>query len=111
MYRSIKPIMITLVMTFSFIFIYGLVGVNLLRGQYFYCEQAITSSISIVGVITKYDCLDMGGNWIKAPRNFDNIFVAMLTLFELMTSEDWLTVAYMGIDAAGIDMQPIQNHN
>ena len=32
MYRCVKPIIITLVMTWSFIFIYGLIGVNLFRG-------------------------------------------------------------------------------
>lgn len=53
----------------------------------------------------------MGGSWINFARNFDNIFVAMLTLFEVMSSEDWLTVAYRGIDAVGIDMQPQRNHN
>ena len=45
----------------------------------------------------------MGGLWVKPPRNFDNILSAMLTLFEMMSSEDWLTPALMGVDASGID--------
>jgi len=28
----------------------------------------------------------------------------MLTIFEMMSSEDWLTPAYSGIDAVGVDM-------
>jgi len=27
----------------------------------------------------------------------------MLTIFEMMSSEDWLTPAYSGIDAVGVD--------
>jgi voltage-dependent calcium channel T type alpha-1G len=104
MYRSLKPITITLILTFSFIFMYGLIGVNLFRGAYNYCEQPKTSNISIVNVDTKFDCLNMGALWVKPPRNFDNIFSAMLTLFEMMSSEDWLTPAYMGIDYTGIDL-------
>jgi hypothetical protein len=53
----------------------------------------------------------MGSLWVRPPRNFDNIFAAMLTLFEMMSSDDWLTPAYMGIDARGIDLQPKENHN
>lgn len=53
----------------------------------------------------------MGSNWIKPPRNFDNIFSAMLTLFEMMSSEDWLTPAYMGIDSKGVDLNPVKNNN
>lgn len=46
MYRSLKPIMITLLLTFSFIFMYGLIGVNLFRGTYNYCERPLKSTIS-----------------------------------------------------------------
>jgi hypothetical protein len=35
----------------------------------------------------------------------------MLSLFEMMSSEDWLTTAYRGIDVVGIDMEPKKNHS
>jgi hypothetical protein len=44
----------------------------------------------------------MGAEWSQFARNFDNIFNAMLTLFEMMSSEDWLSTMYRGIDIAGI---------
>ena len=53
---------------------------------------------------TKFDCYNWGGTWVNFERNFDNILIAMLTLFEMMSSEDWLSTAYMGIDIVGIDM-------
>ena len=30
----------------------------------------------------------------------------MITLFEMMTGEGWLTVMYSGVDSRGIDLQP-----
>lgn len=61
--------------------------------------------------ITKYDCNNWGGTWVNFERNFDNIFIAMLSLFEMMSSEDWLTTAYRGIDVVDIDMEPKKNHS
>jgi hypothetical protein len=29
----------------------------------------------------------------------------------MMSSEDWLTTAYRGIDVVGIDMEPKKNHS
>ena len=36
---------------------------------------------------------------------------AMLTLFEISTTEGWTDVMFEAIDAAGIDMQPIRNNS
>jgi hypothetical protein len=41
--------------------------------------------------------------------NFDNVFQAMMTQFQMMTTEGWQKVMYNGIDATGIDMQPKKN--
>ena len=38
MIRSIKPIIVALVLSFTFIFIYGIIGVSIFRGKYFYCQ-------------------------------------------------------------------------
>jgi voltage-dependent calcium channel T type alpha-1G len=55
---------------------------------------------------TKEDCLDNGGVWENSRSTFDNIMGATLTLFEMMTTEGWLTVMYNGMDARGIGIQP-----
>lgn len=59
--------------------------------------------MNITEINNKFDCLNYGGSWNNSKQNFDNIFTAMLTLFEMMTTEGWMTVLYMGIDATGID--------
>lgn len=55
--------------------------------------------------------MDLGGVWENEESNFDNIFTASLTLFEMMTTEGWLNVMYNGIDARDIHLQPKKNHN
>jgi len=86
-----------------------LIGVGIFRGQFYTCENAPKLKINSNKVSTKFDCLNFGGNWLNNKRNFDNIIIAILTLFEMMSSEDWLNVAYKGIDSTGIDMLPKQN--
>lgn len=45
------------------------------------------------------------------PQTFDHMGSAMATFFELSTTEGWVDVMYAGVDAAGVDMQPIRDHN
>jgi hypothetical protein len=40
---------------------------------------------------------------VNARSNFDDIYSAMLSLFEMMTTEGWITVMWGGVDAKGID--------
>ena len=49
--------------------------------------------------------------WREYYQNFDNVLIASIVLFEMMTTEGWITVMSNGIDAAGIEKQPIYNNN
>ena len=35
----------------------------------------------------------------------------MLILFQMMTTEGWMTVMYAGIDSRGVDLQPKKHNN
>ena len=48
--------------------------------------------------------------WVKLRANFDNVLLAMLTLFQISTTELWVDVAFSAVDAVGIDQQPVTNH-
>lgn len=37
--------------------------------------------------------------------------MAMLTLFQMMTTEGWMSVLYAGVDAVGVDQQPVQDYS
>jgi len=57
-------------------------------------------------------CLWLAADWVPTvPQNFDNVGNAMATLFELMSTEGWLTIMYAGVDARGIEMQPQRDHS
>ena len=61
-------------------------------------------------IVIKEDCINYGARWLANKHNFDNIFNASLTLFEMMTTEGWMQVMYSGIDAKGINRQPELNY-
>ena len=43
---------------------------------------------------------------MNSENNFDNIFNSAAVLFQIITTEGWLDVMYLGVDAVGIDKQP-----
>merc|ERR1740117_183005 len=45
------------------------------------------------------------------PQSFNNIFLAMSTLFECSTTEGWVDIMWAAVDATGTDMQPTRDHN
>ena len=60
---------------------------------------------------SKQVCRCLGADWgATVPQNFDSIFDAICTLFELSTTEGWMDVLYATVDATSVDMQPIKNH-
>jgi Ion transport protein len=54
-------------------------------------------------VTTKFDCLNLGGAWVNFDSNFDNLPVAISTLFQISTTEGWIDAMNAGIDSVGID--------
>ena len=63
-------------------------------------------------VTTKADCLANPSNkWENSQFNFDHLGIALLTLFVFSTKDGWVDIMYSGIDAVGVDKQPIENHN
>ena len=37
-----------------------------------------------------WDCYDLGGEWLLYDSNFDNVLHAMVTMFNMMTTEGWV---------------------
>ncbi|XP_048580456.1 voltage-dependent N-type calcium channel subunit alpha-1B isoform X2 [Nematostella vectensis] len=73
---SMRSILSLIFLLLLFIFIFALLGMQLFGGRF--------------------------STTLDAPRtNFDNFVKAMLAVFQIMTGEDWNTVMYNGIEAAG----------
>merc|ERR550519_2931403 len=74
--NAISSILSLLLLLFLFIFIFALLGMQLFGGQFNFPEGRPTS-------------------------NFDSITSALLTVFQILTGEDWNQVMYTSINAKG----------
>ncbi|CAF1490715.1 unnamed protein product [Adineta ricciae] len=104
---SIKPIGNVIVICCVFFVIFGILGVQLFKGQFYHCDGPQADTVT-----TKQECLSLPEHhWINQQYNFDNLFQALLTLFVLSSKDAWVSIMYNGIDAVGVDMQPKRNHS
>jgi voltage-gated cation channel len=88
---AIPSVFNVLIISLLFFMIYGIIGVNYFKGTFFSCEFGKNISLEMIYnsqelVNTKYDCLNQGGEWINADQNFDNVFEAISTLFQISTT-------------------------
>merc|ERR1719313_3209602 len=56
-------------------------------------------------------CNERGGLWLNFNQNFDNVGVAMLTLFEISTTEGWVDTMYAGTDGVEPHTTPYRDYN
>lgn len=74
--------------------------------------SCMTTYPSNMNPTSRFVCDCWGAEWDKAiDQNFDNIGTAMLTLFEIATTEGWVDVMYQAVDKTDIDMQPVRDTN
>ncbi|XP_008048411.1 voltage-dependent T-type calcium channel subunit alpha-1H, partial [Carlito syrichta] len=103
---SLRPIGNIVLICCAFFIIFGILGVQLFKGKFYYCEGADTRNIS-----TKAECRAAHYRWVRRKYNFDNLGQALMSLFVLSSKDGWVNIMYDGLDAVGIDQQPVQNHN
>uniref|UniRef100_A0A8C0JAA0 Calcium voltage-gated channel subunit alpha1 H n=1 Tax=Chelonoidis abingdonii TaxID=106734 RepID=A0A8C0JAA0_CHEAB len=103
---SLRPIGNIVLICCAFFIIFGILGVQLFKGKFYCCEGPDTKNIS-----TKADCTSMHYRWVRRKYNFDNLGQALMSLFVLSSKDGWVNIMYDGLDAVGIDQQPVQNHN
>ncbi|KAK1934630.1 Sodium channel protein 1 brain [Phytophthora citrophthora] len=80
-------------------------------------QQQWFTNTSCIGFPTdsltsKYVCGCWGADWGSAvPENFNNVGNAMISFFEISTTENWALLMVACIDATDVDMQPIRDNN
>ncbi|CAI2380762.1 unnamed protein product [Moneuplotes crassus] len=92
-----------------FLLIFAILGVSFFKGSFYSCDLGEGSENDSV----KYrdQCTQQGGRWKTADSNFDNVLIASITLFSIMTSEGWIDVMSNGVDSTGIDKEPKYKNN
>ncbi|XP_042240382.1 voltage-dependent T-type calcium channel subunit alpha-1G-like isoform X2 [Homarus americanus] len=104
---SLQPIGNIVLICCTFFIIFGILGVQLFKGSFFYCDGP-----DIKDVVTKADCVSNPENlWLNRKYNFDDLGQALMSLFVLSSKDGWVNIMYTGLDAVGVDMQPIENYS
>ncbi|CAM4831211.1 unnamed protein product [Rotaria magnacalcarata] len=104
---SLKPIGHIVVICCTFFIIFGILGVQLFKGKFYYCEGPYFRNVT-----TREQCEGMPAHrWRNQEYNFDNLGQALLCLFVLSSRDGWVQIMYNGIDAVEVDVQPIRNYN
>uniref|UniRef100_A0A3Q4GI03 Calcium voltage-gated channel subunit alpha1 Ia n=1 Tax=Neolamprologus brichardi TaxID=32507 RepID=A0A3Q4GI03_NEOBR len=104
---SLKPIGNIVLICCAFFIIFGILGVQLFKGKFFYCLGPDVKNIT-----NKSDCLQANYKWVHHKYNFDNLGQALMSLFVLASKDGWVNIMYHGLDAVGVDQQqPITNNN
>ncbi|NXP69060.1 CAC1G protein, partial [Chloropsis cyanopogon] len=103
---SLKPIGNIVVICCAFFIIFGILGVQLFKGKFFICQGEDTRNIT-----NKSDCTEASYKWVRHKYNFDNLGQALMSLFVLASKDGWVDIMYDGLDAVGVDQQPVMNYN
>uniref|UniRef100_I3KUX4 Calcium voltage-gated channel subunit alpha1 H n=1 Tax=Oreochromis niloticus TaxID=8128 RepID=I3KUX4_ORENI len=103
---SAKPIGNIVLICCVLFFFFGILGVQLFKGKFFYCEGENTSNIT-----NKAECLSANYTWVRKEYNFDNLPQALIALFVMYSKDGWMNIMYDGLDAVGVDQQPVKNYN
>ncbi|XP_073707811.1 voltage-dependent T-type calcium channel subunit alpha-1I [Garra rufa] len=103
---SLKPIGNIVLICCAFFIIFGILGVQLFKGKFYYCV-----GLDVKNVTNKSDCLSANYRWVHHKYNFDNLGQALMSLFVLASKDGWVNIMYHGLDAVGINQQPVINNN
>ncbi|XP_021929198.1 voltage-dependent T-type calcium channel subunit alpha-1H-like isoform X2 [Zootermopsis nevadensis] len=104
---SLRPIGNIVLICCTFFIIFGILGVQLFKGAFYYCEGP-----DIKNVRNRTGCeADSRNVWINRKYNFDDLGKALMSLFVLSSRDGWVNIMYTGLDAVGVDQQPIENYS
>lgn len=109
--NAVPSIINALVIALLFFLLFAIFGTTYFKGKFFYCmEDNISKMFDSSEIVTKWDCLTMGGDWINQPVNFDNVLNSMAALFVLSSTEGWGDIMMKGTDTVDIDYNPVLNN-
>lgn len=103
---SLRPIGNIVLICCTFFIIFGILGVQLFKGTFYFCRGE-----NLTGIATFNDCISYNYKWENQKYNFDDLGQALMSLFVLSSRDGWVNIMYNGLDAVGEDLQPIINHS
>ncbi|RZC35961.1 voltage-dependent T-type calcium channel subunit alpha-1G, partial [Asbolus verrucosus] len=103
---SLRPIGNIVLICCTFFIIFGILGVQLFKGSFYYCKGE-----NLTGIVDRNDCITRKYDWENQKYNFDDLGQALMSLFVLSSRDGWVNIMYNGLDAVGVDQQPVINYS
>ena len=87
-----------------FLDVFAILGVQMFGGRFGRCADAPS-------LTSRAACEGASHEWSNpAFGHFDNVWSAMLLLFEMASLEGWTEVMFAGVDAVGVGVAPVRDH-
>ena len=86
-----------------FFLIFGILFVSYFKGKFYQCSHDHIANADFSTILHKWDCLNLGAEWLNNADTFDDIFAAMRALFIMATAAAWADVMYLLASATDID--------
>ena len=110
--NAVPSIINALVIAIFFFILFAIFGTTYFKGRFYSCMMKnIEDFYPTSRILSKWDCLNGGGEWINQILNFDNVYRSMASLFVLSSTEGWGDIMWAGVDATDIDMNPVEYNN
>jgi Ion transport protein len=93
---------VTVIMLLFFL-LFGVILVSYYKGKLYHCEGEMSD---IPGLLSKWDCLSAGGDWVNEVYTFDNVLYALISLFVMATTAGWAGVMMRCLQTTEIDYMP-----
>ncbi|XP_063917204.1 voltage-dependent T-type calcium channel subunit alpha-1G-like isoform X2 [Zophobas morio] len=103
---SLRPIGNIVLICCTFFIIFGILGVQLFKGSFYYCVGE-----NLTSIVNRSDCENNNYKWENQKYNFDDLGQALMSLFVLSSRDGWVNIMYNGLDAVGLDQQPVINYS
>jgi voltage-dependent calcium channel T type alpha-1G len=84
--KAVPYIINVLLIAALFFFIFAIIGVNFLKGLFYYCDSTGPSTLTGFDLLKyndKWDCLNSGGEWERLSSDYDEILSSLIEIFML----------------------------
>lgn len=112
--HSIPSLLNVLLIIILFLLVFGILGVQLLKGRIGFCNdesESIKTKADCTGYFEQSEMINgemvtdkIQHVWSVPINNFNNLIFSMMTFFEISTLEMWPDIMFNAIDAVGVDM-------
>lgn len=108
---SFPGIIRAILVVIGYALLFNLLFISMLRGKFYSCTlpEPLFGSIQEEQVINKYDCLNLGGQWLNSDMSFDNMGEALLAFLAMLTKEGWVEFMIKAVDTVEVGMEPKRN--